>query len=159
YDLFAASAAVRAHLETLTNWYIRRSRDRFWAGDQDAVDTLHTVLGVTCQVAAPLLPFVTEHIYKALTGDRSVHLTDWPDAASLPSDPALVSAMDRVRDVCSVALSLRKARGLRVRLPLAELTVAMPGSAALAPFAGLIADEVNVKAVRLTDDVGAVADE
>ncbi len=159
YDLFAAAAGVRSHLEALTNWYIRRSRDRFWAGDQDAIDTLHTVLAVTCQVAAPLLPLVTEHIYKGLTGERSVHLADWPDSSLLPADPGLVVDMDRVRDACSVALSIRKANGLRVRLPLARLTVAAPGATALEPFRALIADEVNVKEVRLTDDVGALADD
>ena len=78
YDLAGACAAVRAHLDSLTNWYIRRSRSRFWAGDQDAIDTLHTVLAVSLRVAAPFLPLVAEHIYRALTGERSVHLADWP---------------------------------------------------------------------------------
>ena len=64
YDLFGACAAVRAHLDSLTNWYIRRSRSRFWAGEQDAIDTLHTVLATLVRVAAPLLPLVTEHIYR-----------------------------------------------------------------------------------------------
>jgi isoleucyl-tRNA synthetase len=159
YDLFAASASVRSHLDALTNWYIRRSRDRFWAAEQDAIDTLHTVLVVTCQVTAPLLPLVAEHIYKGLTGARSVHLSDWPDPAQLPADADLVSSMDRARDVCSAALAVRKANGRRVRLPLASLTVAAPGVSTLEPFAGLIADEVNVKSVLLTEDVASVAHE
>jgi isoleucyl-tRNA synthetase len=159
YDLFASCARVRDFLDVLTNWYVRRSRDRFWEGDPDAIDTLHTVLEVLCRVAAPLLPLTTEAVYRDLTGERSVHLTDWPDAASLPADPGLVEAMDRVRNVCSAALSLRKAHGRRVRLPLAELVVATDDTEALAPFVDLIANEVNVKSVVLSADVGAVATE
>jgi isoleucyl-tRNA synthetase len=101
---------------------------------------------------APLLPLVTEEIWRGLTGGRSVHLADWPDVAGLPSDPGLVAAMDRVRDVCSAAASLRKANGLRVRQPLAALTVAAPGAVRLAPFRSLVADEVNVKDVVLTGE-------
>jgi isoleucyl-tRNA synthetase len=157
YDLFGACAAVREHLDSLTNWYIRRSRSRFWAGQRDAIDTLHTVLEVTTRVVAPLLPLVSEHIHRALTGERSVHLADWPSASELPADASLVAAMDRAREVCSTALSIRKANGLRVRQPLASLTVAVEDSAALAPFAALVRDEVNVKEVSLTDDVGSVA--
>ena len=87
YDLYGACEAVAAFLDTLTNWYIRRSRDRFWAGDQDAIDALHTALVTLCQVAAPLLPLVTEHVYLGLAGDgdgASVHLTDWPASDAVP---------------------------------------------------------------------------
>jgi isoleucyl-tRNA synthetase len=153
YDISGACGKVRSFFEVLTNWYIRRSRDRFWSGDRDAFDTLYTVLEATCRVAAPLLPMVTEEIWRGLTGDRSVHLEDWPSAAALPADDDLVSAMDRVRDVCSAALSLREAKRLRVRLPLASLTVAVADARDLEPFADIIADEVNVKQVRFEPDV------
>jgi isoleucyl-tRNA synthetase len=146
---------VRDHAEVLTNWYVRRSRERFWDGDADAIDTLHTVLEVTARVAAPLLPLTMEKVWQGLTGGRSVHLTDWPSPGELPHDDALVAAMDRVRQVASAALSLRKARGLRVRLPLARLTVAATDAATLQPFADILGDEVNVKDVVLTDDVAA----
>ena len=149
YDLFAACASVRDFLDVLTNWYIRRSRDRFWAGDQDAIDTLHTVLDIVCRVAAPLLPLLTDHVHRGLTGGDSVHLADWPSADDLPSDPDLVRSMDLVRDVCSATLSIRKSKSLRVRLPLAKVTVAFPGSDALQPYVDVIADEVNVKTVEL----------
>ena len=149
YDLFAACASVREFLDVLTNWYIRRSRDRFWSGDQQAIDTLHTVLETVCRVAAPLLPLVTDSVYTGLTGATSVHLEAWPDGTSLPSDPDLVRAMDRVREVCSVALSVRKTHGRRVRLPLASLTVSHPDSALLAGFVDIVADEVNVRKVVL----------
>jgi isoleucyl-tRNA synthetase len=84
-----------------------------------------------------------------------VHLTDWPSASEFPADHSLVAAMDAVRDVSSAALSVRKARGLRVRLPLPSLTVATPRAEALRPFADLVADEVNVKSVVFTDEVSA----
>jgi len=155
YDLVGACEAIREFLDALTNWYVRRSRDRFWAGDRDAVDTLHTVLEVTCRVAAPLLPLTTEVVWRGLTGGRSVHLTDWPLVDELPSDAALVETMDRVREVCSTALGLRMANKLRVRLPLSQLRVAAPDARVLREFVEIIRDEVNVKQVEMTDDVAA----
>ncbi len=157
YDLFGACESVAAFLDTLTNWYIRRSRDRFWDGDQDAIDTLHTALVTLCQVAAPLLPLVSDHIYGGLVGDSvdddSVHLTDWPDVDSFPFDAELHEGMQQVRDACSTLLSLRKAEGLRVRLPLARAVVATPGAELLAPHIDILRDELNVKEVELTTDV------
>jgi isoleucyl-tRNA synthetase len=157
-DISGACDQLRQFTEALTNWYVRRSRSRFWDEDQDAIDTLHTVLEVTTRLAAPLLPMATEVIWRAITGGRSVHLAEWPEAGVVPADAALVAAMDQVRDVCSAASSLRKAKKLRVRLPLPKLTVALGAAvspSALEPFTGLIADELNVKAVELTDDVAA----
>jgi isoleucyl-tRNA synthetase len=153
YDISGACASVRAYLDALTNWYVRRSRDRFWAGDTDAFDTLYTVLETLCRVVAPLAPLTAEEVWRGLTGGRSVHLTDWPAATEMPADAALVASMDAVRDVCSAALSLRKAKGLRVRLPLPTLTVATPRAEELRPFVDLVADEVNVKSVALTGDL------
>jgi isoleucyl-tRNA synthetase len=154
-DISGACDELRQFTEALTNWYVRRSRSRFWEEDADAIDTLHTVLEVTGRLAAPLLPLITEVIWRGVTGERSVHLTDWPAVDDLPRDPDLVAAMDQVREVCSAASSLRKANKLRVRLPLPNLTVAVENPAALAPFTDLIADELNVKAVQLSDDIGA----
>jgi isoleucyl-tRNA synthetase len=135
----------------LTNWYIRRSRDRFWGDAPEAFDTLYTVLEVVCRVTAPLLPLTTEEVWRGLTGGRSVHLTDWPDAEALPADAALVSAMDVVRDVCSAGSALRKASNLRNRLPLQSLTVVVPDASTLGGFGRLVADELNLKEVRLLD--------
>ena len=157
YDLFEACATIRSFLDVMTNWYVRRSRDRFWAGEQEAIDTLHTVLHVLCRVIAPLQPLVADEIFRGLTGERSVHLTDWPSSADLPADPGLVVAMDGVRDVCSTALSVRKAHNRRVRLPLRSLTVASPDLSSAAAFTDIIRDEVNVREVVFTNDVGAVA--
>ena len=153
YNVGAACQALRDHLEVLTNWYIRRSRSRFWAGEPAALDTLWTVLETVTRAAAPLLPLTTEAIWRGLTGGTSVHLEDWPDMSDWnpdPGDEELAGAMDLVRSVCSTALGLRKAHQLRVRLPLAALTIAHPAAGSLAPFTGLIAEEVNVKAVELS---------
>jgi isoleucyl-tRNA synthetase len=155
YDLAGTCATVREFLEALTNWYVRRSRDRFWAGDRDAIDTLHTVLEVTCRVVAPMLPLTSEAIWRGLTGGRSVHMTDWPLVDELPNDSVLVHSIDRVRQVCSSALALRQANKLRVRLPLAKLRVAAADADQLVGFADLIKDEVNVKDVELTTDLAA----
>ncbi|MGD0063078.1 MAG: isoleucine--tRNA ligase [Streptosporangiaceae bacterium] len=152
YDIGGACLTLREHLEVLTNWYIRRSRPRFWAGEQDALDTLWTVLEAVCRAAAPLLPLTTEVIWRGLTGEPSVHLTDWPDVTGWPADEKLTGAMDLARAACSAALGLRKARQLRVRLPLASVTIAHPDAASLAPFTDLIAEEINVKQVRLSPD-------
>jgi isoleucyl-tRNA synthetase len=165
YDISGACETTRTFLDVLTNWYIRRSRERFWAtgsgesraGAEQAFDTLYTCLEVLCRVAAPLLPLVTEEIWRGLTGGRSVHLTDWPEASDLPADDALVAAMDQVREACSATSSLRKAENLRVRLPLARLTVVADHAEALRDFAPIIADEVNVKEVELLDAASASA--
>ena len=159
YDLFAACQTIRSFLDVLTNWYIRRSRDRFWAGDQDAIDTLHTVLDYLVRIAAPLLPLVTDEIFEGLHGAAigSVHLTDWPLSSTLPRNASLVAAMDMVRDVCSSALSVRKAHGRRVRLPLASLTIAAANASSLEGFLDIVKDEVNVRDVVLTTDVDSIA--
>ncbi|MDE3086852.1 MAG: isoleucine--tRNA ligase [Acidobacteriota bacterium] len=168
YDLYGACAAVTSFLDALNNWYIRRSRDRFWRARDgsaeveqdkaDAYDTLAGALRVLCTVAAPLLPLLSEAVYRGLTGERSVHMATWPAPAELRPDPALVEAMDLVRDVCSAGHAVRKAEGRRVRLPLRRLTVATDHPERLAEFRDLVADEVNVKEVVLTDEVGELAE-
>ncbi|MCU1371561.1 MAG: hypothetical protein JWO77_2755, partial [Ilumatobacteraceae bacterium] len=169
YDIAGACNQITAYLDALNNWYIRSSRERFWApgaagpadgtaptgladAKADAFDTLYTVLVTLSKVVAPLLPMLAEEIHTGLTGERSVHLADWPDASALPADPELVRAMDEVRAVCSTALGLREERKLRSRLPLPSLAIAGDRAAALEPFAHLIANELNVKAVEVSAD-------
>ena len=149
YAVADACDATRSFLDVLTNWYIRRSRDRFWGDNPAAFDTLYTVLEVVCRATSPLMPLTTEEVWRGLTGGRSVHLADWPLVDELPADEALVAAMDQVREVCSAASALRKARNLRNRLPLGSLTVVVADPAALAGFEAIVRDEVNVKDVRL----------
>jgi isoleucyl-tRNA synthetase len=153
YDLFGACDHVQRFLDTLTNWYIRRSRDRFWEGDQDAIDTLHTALVLFTRVTAPLLPMIAEQVHTGLTGKGSVHHQDWPSSDDLPRDDALATGMRRIRDACSTLLSLRKTEGLRVRLPLASATLATPEVDLVRPHIDILRDEVNVKTVDLTDRV------
>ncbi|QGU04995.1 isoleucine--tRNA ligase [Corynebacterium comes] len=158
-EIADATDAVRQFSDALTNWYVRRSRDRFWAGDTEhpeAFNTLYTVLEVLTRVSAPLLPLLSEVIWRGLTGGRSVHLADFPSAEEFPADAALVAAMDATRGVCSAASSVRKSHKLRNRLPLPSLTVALPDADQLADFAPIIRDEVNVKNVELTSDVDSV---
>lgn len=158
YDIAGACDTIRSFLDVLTNWYVRRSRDRFWdtrgaSAEQarQAMDTLYTTLEVLCRIAAPLLPMTTEEIWRGLTGGRSVHLTDWPEATDLPADHDLVARMEQARAVSSVASSLRKAAGLRTRLPLSALTVVTDRAERLNEFVDLVADEANVKKVLLQD--------
>jgi isoleucyl-tRNA synthetase len=156
-DSTLAAAKLRDFADLLTNWYVRRSRDRFWEGvgeddmGSEAFDTLYTVLETVSRTAAPLLPLVGERIWQGLTGGRSVHLTDWPEAGEFPADDALVEAMDRIRAISSTVLSLRKQAGLRVRLPLAGLTVVTGNADALRPFEAILRDELNVKAVEFVE--------
>ncbi|MEC8651459.1 MAG: DUF5915 domain-containing protein, partial [Planctomycetota bacterium] len=158
YDLAGTCEVVREYLDALNNWYIRRSRPRFWGetGDADrqsAYDTLYTCLVTLCQVTAPLLPMLTEQVYTGLTGEVSVHLAGWPDAAQFPQDEALTREMDRVRDGCSVGLSLREHQKLRTRLPLPKVTLAGADARQMEPFVHLLQDELNIKAVDFADDL------
>ncbi len=164
YELADATAIVQDYLDALTNWYIRRSRERFWntsddAGqgtvDTDALDTLYSVLTTVARVVAPLLPFLAEEIWTGLTDDDSVHLQTWPEADTLPVDDELVQAMDKLRDAASAALSLRDSRGLRIRQPLKRAVLAGDNVQGLAELQALLADEINVKAVEFSDDVDA----
>ena len=161
YDLPGACGEIETFLHTVNNWYIRRSRDRFWApateadpGDkQAAYDTLHTVLVTLVQVAAPLLPLICESIHRGLGGGDSVHLCDWPEAAALPGDDELVTVMDRAREVCSAALGVRVTHGLPARQPLRSARIAGRDATTLEPFSDLIAAEINVKSVVLTTEL------
>lgn len=152
-DSTVAAARIRDFVEVLTNWYVRRSRDRFWLGTKadpqnaQAFDTLYTVLETLCRIAAPLAPLITENIWKGLTGERSVHLTDWPQASEFAIDVELVQTMDAVRQITSSTLALRKQRGLRVRLPLSTLTVVSEQHHRLIPFEEVLREELNVKEV------------
>lgn len=160
YDLAGACQVVKEYLDALNNWYIRRSRPRFWgetgaADRQDAYDTLYTCLVRLCRAAAPLLPLLTEKVYTGLTGEDSVHLADWPDAQVMAHSEQLVAQMDRVRDACSVGLSLREAKKLRTRLPLPKVTLAGERVVQVEKFVDLIKDELNTKVVELRTDMAA----
>ena len=163
YDLPGAASEIQAFIDALNNWYIRRSRDRFWGpegggqGDVDAYDTLYTVLTTFTRVAAPFLPMIMEEIYGGLTGGDSVHLQGWPTPDELPEDHELVSRMDQIREAASMALRLREDAGLRVRLPLSSATIAGKHASDLSEVAQLLAEEINVHDIILTEDIGELA--
>jgi len=151
FDSYRASNLLRDFGEVLTNWFIRRSRDRFWEGDEDAQDTLYTVLETLSRLSAPLLPMISEEIWQGLTSGESVHLTDWPEAKDYPADDDLIDSMDEIRDIASVGLSLRKQAGLRVRLPLRSAVIASHNVDGIQPFVDLIQEELNLKDVELVN--------
>ncbi|MDN4483765.1 isoleucine--tRNA ligase [Demequina lignilytica] len=157
FDVPGASESLRQFMELLTNWYVRTQRDRFWEEDQAAFDTLFTVLVTVSRLAAPLLPLATEEIYRGLTGERSVHLTDYPTAPAAWDDASLGAVMDQVREVVSTAHALRKKEKIRVRQPLSLLKVAVSAPEALEAYGDLIASELNVKSVAfVTEDAFTV---
>ncbi|MHB8189881.1 MAG: isoleucine--tRNA ligase [Ferrimicrobium sp.] len=169
FDLSGATQAIEGFLDALNNWYIRRSRDRFWSrrGENAASDTrkeaayntLHTMLVTLAQLSAPLLPLLSEAIYQDLTKNRSVHLSDWPQRNSLPRNDLLVAEMEQVRQICSAVHSIRKAQGIRSRLPLRRITVATNVSLDLSQYLELIQAETNVKEVVVTPDFAQYAKE
>ncbi len=159
YDIPSACTRIEEFLELLTNWYIRRNRRRFWKSEsdtdkRDAYDTLYTVLVTLATIAAPLLPFTAEAMYKNLTGGRSVHLADWPESSSLAMNRDVLRRMDAARRICSLGHAVRNQHRIRVRQPLPEVAVAGRDAALAAGYEDIIADELNVKAVRFSEDIG-----
>jgi isoleucyl-tRNA synthetase len=170
YDTPTACEHIGNFFEALNNWYIRRSKPRFWKEEhdqdkQDAYDTLYTVLHVMARTIAPLLPLVSEEIYLGLTAggqraaEHSVHLADFPDTPNLAQiyDEQITSDMDRVKDICNAAIAVRNAKNLRVRLPLQSLTVIARDYTFPQEFADIIRDEVNVKEVIASNEFDAFA--
>ncbi|GAB3060867.1 isoleucine--tRNA ligase [Sediminivirga luteola] len=155
YDVSSACEALRAYSETLTNWYIRRSRQRFYDEDTAAYDVLYTALETFTRVAAPLLPLISEEIWRGLTGGRSVHLADWPEPDDYLKDERAVELMELTRTIASAGSALRKQAGRRVRLPLRRMTAVVPGAEALrGTYQQIIADELNLKEVELLEAAG-----
>ena len=155
-DKYTPDVAVKEFvrfLDVLNNWYIRRGRARFWDEDQDAFDTLYTVLTTLCRALAPFAPFISDYIYRNLTGAESVHLQSFPVATKY--DEKIVDDMRRVQMVVSVGKQLREQHKLRNRLPLNKLVVA---GADLSEYGDIIRDELNVKSVEFTDNYNDVAD-
>ena len=140
-------------LDVLNNWYIRRGRARFWNEDKTAFNTLYYVLVNFTKLLAPFAPFISEYIFKNLTGAESVHLTDWPMADDVDMD--IVRDMRRVQSVVSVGKQLREQYKLPNRLPLHDITIAGQN---MDKYADIIRDELNVKDVKFIDDISSVAD-
>jgi len=150
YDIPNAMKPILPFIEDASNWYVRRSRRRFWkAGDNtdknNAYRTLHYVLVQLAQVLAPFTPFLAEELYQKLTGGESVHLIDWPKVGHI--DELVVSDMETVRDYVNQGLSIRAKEHQKVRQPLASVTV--PALGKFVDFEDILTEELNVKSVKL----------
>ena len=184
YDTPGACDAVLGFFDVLNNWYIRRSKERFWKEEKDAdkqaaYDTLYTALTTMCEAAAPLLPFTLDAVYRGLTGEDSVHVKDFPTTSSCfkqseragsqhvekdsaPSlrdeqNDGLIAQMDYAQAVCSSALAIRSKQNIRVRQPLASLTIVSKEPVDLGLLGDVIEDEVNVKTIQTSTDFDAMA--
>ncbi len=155
YDVAMACNEVASFMEVLNNWYIRRTRDRFWEGDTQAFDTLYTVLVNLSKVLAPLMPFVSEYVFKTLTGGESVHLTDYPSLSAIKFDEKLVNEMDFLQDLCSAGKFIREEKNIRNRLPLASLTLV--GAELTPAYQEIVKDELNVKEVKFDSNLNNYA--
>lgn len=151
YDLPNALKPILPFVDDASNWYVRRSRKRFWKSDNDAdkanaYRTLHYVLVQLSQIIAPFVPFLAEELYQKLTGGESVHLLDWPEVGHI--NELVLSDMQLIREAITVGLAQRAEAGIKVRQPLRSVNVYDPHQRITAEFKDIIAEELNVKAVE-----------
>ena len=151
YDFYTATRAIGTLVEDLSQWYVRRVRDRVRDGDAVALETLRETLEKIALLLAPLAPFVSEWAYQIVKGNdgrESVHLADWPQTGDV--DQKSITNMERTRSLASEAFRIRQTSGIKVRQPLASLSIpeALP-----VEFAALLAEEVNVQEVIQNSEV------
>ena len=145
YRIPQATRLLRPFVDDLSRWYIRRSRERFNQGDKKALNTLYYVLVEFCKIAAPIIPFITEKIFKDLTGEESVHLCDWPKVKRI--ERKLLEKMKMVREICALGQAERKRLGIKVRQPLKRCSVFNFPFSIEEDLINLIKEELNVKEV------------
>jgi isoleucyl-tRNA synthetase len=154
FDALAGAARVGRFVDDLSNWYVRRSRPRFWkASDPAAHATLHRALVVTAQLLAPFTPFLADELYVTLTGESSVHLSDWPEPAGA-DDPELAAEMEAARRLVALGRAARTDARVKVRQPLPRALVLHPGATLRPDVVAEVSGELNVKAV---DDVDTLS--
>ncbi|WP_413375165.1 isoleucine--tRNA ligase [Alkalihalobacillus sp. 1P02AB] len=167
YDVTKGARLIAAFLDEVSNWYIRRSRQRFWSSGMNddkkaAFHTLYEVLTKTAQLMAPFAPFMSEEVYLDLVGD-SVHLSDFPKPELALINEQLEEKMQAVLQVVELTRSIRNAVGIKTKQPLSQLTVLPVGTvevSGLDKYDGIIADETNVKQVCFaTGDSSLVTNE
>jgi len=161
YDLPKCYQAILAFVDTLSGWYVRLNRPRFWTDTvtedaRQAFDTLYTCLVEASRIFAPFIPFTMDHIHRHLEG-LSVHLADWPEAVPARQDDKLTGEIDTVRRIIECGRSVREKVRINLRQPLSALLVAGVDPAGVAPYQGLIEEQVNVKDVQYPDDPGSFA--
>ena len=156
FDALAGASRLARFVDDLSNWYVRRSRPRFWkASDPAAHATLHHALVTTAQLLAPFAPFLSDEIYVTLTGESSVHLSDWPEPAGA-HDPALAAHMEAGRRLVALGRAARTDAKVRVRQPLARAMVLHPGATLGPEVAAEVAGELNVKALEDVDTLSGL---
>jgi isoleucyl-tRNA synthetase len=149
YDATTAGRAIAAFVNDLSNWYVRRSRKRFWDGAPVALRTLENCLVTVAKLLAPFTPFVADEIYDNLDGSEpSVHLCDFPEPG--PRDEALERSMAAAREAVRLGLAARAQAKIKLRQPLREVVVVAAGEdrASIERLAGVVAEELNVKSLR-----------
>ncbi len=157
YNLMKAARLFPTFIDNLSNWYIRRSRRRFWKSENDsdknmAYHTLYEVLNTLAKLMAPFTPFLADEIYKNLTNNLSVHLADFPQSKVELIDKALIKEMNEARIIVAMGLSKRAEANIKVRQPLSELTY--NSHKLRTEIEAIIAEEVNVKKVRFDEKIG-----
>ena len=163
YRITEAARALQAFVEDLSNWYVRRCRERFWAKgmEQDKINaymTLYTALNVVCRLSAPMIPFITEAVYQNIvrsvdsTAPESIHLCDYPKADESYIDKELEASMDEVLDIVVLGRAARNAANIKNRQPVAKMYVKAENT--LDKFyVQIVEEELNVKSVEFTDEV------
>ncbi|MBO5138453.1 MAG: isoleucine--tRNA ligase [Bacilli bacterium] len=159
YDLNKATKLIVPFLnDDLSNWYIRSNRRRFW--DSELTDskravylTTYEVLVTLCKLCAPLTPFLTEEIYQKLTGEESVHLSDYPVSDEALIDEEVENRMDLVRDVCSLGRFAREEANIKVRQPIKSLILPLSDEDVIGDLLSVIKEELNVKDVEFKEDM------
>jgi isoleucyl-tRNA synthetase len=165
YDLQKASNAIYSFVDSLTNWYIRRSRRRFWKSEDDedkkmAYQTLYTVLVKLCQVIAPFMPFLSEEIYRNLTKEESVHLTKYPKPDKKARDTKLMEEMFMAKTIVSLGLASRAKNKIKVRQPLAKAKIALGdqyNKKFLKDQIETVKEELNVKELEVINNPSELA--
>lgn len=167
YNLTKATRPMLEFVDNLSNWYVRRSRRRFWKSENDgdkneAYQTLHTVLVEFSKLLAPFMPFISDEIFRNLTSKDSVHLEDWPVAKTELINKKLNEEIDLLRKVVNLGHAVRAKNKIRVRQPLGKVFVASTNKEELALIESqksIILEELNVKEIEILDNPHTIADE
>jgi isoleucyl-tRNA synthetase len=155
YNIPQAARSIRPFVDDLSTWYIRRSRTRFVAGDTHALATLFRVLVGFARIAAPIIPFVTEEMYRSLTGEESVHLSLYPKTEQLTKEEKhLLDQMELTRKICSLGQAARLEAKRAIKQPLAEVQIQLNGDTKLAEeFLQIIEEELNIKSAKVAAEL------
>mgnify|MGYP004457147917 FL=1 len=159
YDLNKVTREINNFLnEDLSNWYIRRNRRRFWGSELNnskkaVYQTTYQVLEGLCRLMAPISPFITEEIYRNLTGCESVHLADYPEADKTKYQDKIEEKMDLVRDLISLGRNAREEAKIKVRQPISEVIIDSKNKRVIGDLVDLIKEELNVKEVVFEDNL------